>query len=164
MLFMAYFKSYPYNQPYFRYRSIETLFLRFVQLVFVWVNFALLFQVFMLVTQFTNPELTKKVGNYLTWKLDGTFKNDPDNIDIQTFLSSGKSMETLVEDAEVIRGKFYIGSMIAGGFLGHVIGLTLLNTVVFRKRQDYEPHKGDCFSCGRCMDYCPVEKTGNRGT
>jgi hypothetical protein len=58
----------------------ETLLLRFVQLAFVWVNFALLFQVFMLVTHFTNPELTKKVGNYLTWKLDGTFKNDPDNI------------------------------------------------------------------------------------
>jgi ferredoxin len=67
-------------------------------------------------------------------------------------------MQTLVEEANVIRGKFYAGSMIAGGFLGLVIGLTLLNTVVFRKRQDYEPHKGNCFSCGRCMDFCPVEK------
>lgn len=85
-------------------------------------------------------------------------KNDPDNIDVQTFLSSGKTMQTLVEDAEIIQHKFYTGSMIAGGFLGLVIGLTLLNTVVFRKRQDYEPHKGNCFSCGRCMDYCPVEK------
>ncbi|NCB08390.1 MAG: 4Fe-4S binding protein [Bacteroidia bacterium] len=85
-------------------------------------------------------------------------KNDLDNIDIQTFLSSGKSMQTLVEEATVIREKFYTGSMIAGGFLGLVIGLTLLNTVVFRKRQDYEPHKGNCFSCGRCMDFCPVEK------
>ncbi len=58
----------------------ETLFLRFVQLAFVWVNLALLFQVFMIVTYFTNPELTTKVGNYLTWKLDGTFKNNPDNV------------------------------------------------------------------------------------
>ena len=85
-------------------------------------------------------------------------KNDPDNLDIQTFLTSGKSMETLVEEAEIIREKFYAGSMIAGGFLGLVIGLTLLNTVVFRRRQDYEPHKGNCFSCARCIDYCPVEK------
>jgi NosR/NirI family transcriptional regulator, nitrous oxide reductase regulator len=85
-------------------------------------------------------------------------KNDPDNIDVQTFLASGKTMETLVEEADVIRGKFYAGSMIAGGFLGLVIGMTLLNTVVFRKRQDYVPHKGNCLSCGRCMDYCPVEK------
>ncbi len=85
-------------------------------------------------------------------------KNDPDNIDVQTFLASGKSMETLVEEAKVIQDKFYIGSMIAGGFIGLVIGITLLNTVVFRKRQDYEPHKGNCYSCGRCMDYCPIEK------
>lgn len=85
-------------------------------------------------------------------------KNDPENIDIETFLTSGKSMQTLVEEAEVIRDKFYIGSMIAGGFIGLVIGLTLLNTVVFRRRQDYEPHKGNCFSCSRCQDYCPVEK------
>jgi ferredoxin len=85
-------------------------------------------------------------------------KNDKDNIDVQTFLSSGKTLEVLVKEAEVIRSKFYIGSMIAGGFMGLVIGMTLLNTVVFRKRQDYEPHRGNCFSCARCMDYCPVEK------
>jgi ferredoxin len=85
-------------------------------------------------------------------------KNDKDNIDVQTFLSSGKTLETLVKEAEVIRHKFYIGSMIAGGFMGLVIGMTLLNTVVFRKRQDYEPHRGNCFSCARCMNYCPVEK------
>ncbi|QIA07520.1 4Fe-4S binding protein [Draconibacterium halophilum] len=85
-------------------------------------------------------------------------KNDPDNIDVQTFLASGKSMDELVNEATVIREKFYIGSMIAGGFMGLVIGITLLNTVVFRKRQDYEPHKGNCFSCARCVDYCPVEK------
>lgn len=85
-------------------------------------------------------------------------KNDPDNIDIQTFISTGKSMEKLVEEAKEIREKFYVGSLIAGGFLGLVIGLTLLNTVVFRKRQDYEPHKGNCFSCARCINYCPVEK------
>ena len=58
----------------------ETLALIFVQLLFVWVNLALAFQMFMLVTQFTNPELNTKVGNYITWKLDGTFKNDPDNV------------------------------------------------------------------------------------
>jgi ferredoxin len=85
-------------------------------------------------------------------------KNDLENLDVQTFLTSGKTLETLVKEAEVIRGKFYIGSMIAGGFLGLVIGMTLLNTVVFRKRQDYEPNKGNCLSCARCVDYCPVEK------
>jgi NosR/NirI family nitrous oxide reductase transcriptional regulator len=48
-----------------------------------------------------------------------------------------------------------------GGFVGLALGITLMNQVVFRRREDYEPHKGDCFSCGRCMDYCPVEKNIN---
>jgi hypothetical protein len=34
----------------------------------------------MLVTTFVNPKLNTKIGNYLTWKFDGTFKNNPDNI------------------------------------------------------------------------------------
>lgn len=85
-------------------------------------------------------------------------KNDTENIDIKTFMSSGKSFDTLVEEAKTIQAKFYTGGWIMGGFLGFVIGLTLLNQVIFRKREDYRANKGDCFSCGRCMDYCPVKK------
>ena len=48
--------------------------------------------------------------------------------------------------------------------LAVALGITLMNQVVFRRKEDYEPHKGDCFSCGRCMDYCPVEKSGVRTT
>ena len=54
--------------------------LRFAQLAFSWVIFALSFQVFMLVTTFVNPELSTKIGNELMWKFDGTFKNDPNTI------------------------------------------------------------------------------------
>jgi ferredoxin len=85
-------------------------------------------------------------------------KNDPNNIDVQTFLSSGKSMAQLVEDARMIRHKFYIGSWILGGFMGLVIGVTVLNQVVYRRHEDYTPNKTDCLSCGRCMDFCPVDK------
>jgi ferredoxin len=84
-------------------------------------------------------------------------KEDPDNIDIQTFLASGESFEMLVEEAGTIREEFRLGGWFAGGFLGLAIGFTLLSQVVFRKREDFEPHRGDCYSCGRCMDYCPVE-------
>jgi NosR/NirI family transcriptional regulator, nitrous oxide reductase regulator len=84
-------------------------------------------------------------------------KSDLKNIDVQTFLSSGKSMETLVEEAKVIRKKFMTGSIAIGAFLGLVIGMTLLNQVIFRRNEDYQPNRGDCYSCGRCMDYCPVE-------
>jgi polyferredoxin len=80
------------------------------------------------------------------------------DIDVVTFLSSGKSLQTLVSEAKVIQGKFRTGGWYLGAFIGLVIGLSLLNQVVFRKRSIYEANKGDCFSCGRCMDYCPVGK------
>jgi NosR/NirI family transcriptional regulator, nitrous oxide reductase regulator len=85
-------------------------------------------------------------------------RNDIKNLDVQAFLSSGKSMDTLVKEASVIRREFYYGGWWIGGFLGLVIGLTLLNQVVYRSRTDYQPNKSNCFSCGRCMSYCPVKK------
>ncbi len=84
--------------------------------------------------------------------------NDPDNLDIQAFLSAGKTLDSLVKDARIVQQKFRKGGWFMGGFIGLVIGITLLNQVVFRKRRDYQPNRGDCFSCGRCMDYCPVKK------
>jgi NosR/NirI family transcriptional regulator, nitrous oxide reductase regulator len=85
-------------------------------------------------------------------------KNDIKNLDVQAFLSSGKSMDMLVNEASAIRKEFYYGGWWIGGFIGLVIGLTLLNQVVYRSRTDYEPNKVNCFSCGRCMNYCPVKK------
>jgi len=26
-----------------------------------------------------------------------------------------------------------------------------------KRRTEYLPHKGKCYSCGRCFRYCPVE-------
>jgi ferredoxin len=84
-------------------------------------------------------------------------KADTKNIDIQTFLASGKTLESLVADAQVIRDKFYAGSMALGAFLGLVIGLMAMNQVIYRRREDYQANKGNCVSCGRCLDYCPVQ-------
>lgn len=84
-------------------------------------------------------------------------REDEENLDIQAFLKSGDTFEELVEKAAIIRERFRKGSMAMGGFIGLALGITLMNQVVFRRRDDYEPHRGDCFSCGRCMDYCPVE-------
>jgi hypothetical protein len=52
----------------------EKLFLGFVKLAFVWTIFALSFQVAMLTLTVVKPELATKIGNELTWKLDGRFK------------------------------------------------------------------------------------------
>jgi ferredoxin len=85
-------------------------------------------------------------------------KNDPLNIDVRTFMGSGKSTEQLVIEADAIRHKFYIGGWLLGGFMGLVIGTSLIGLSTFRKREDWEPNKTNCLSCGRCMDYCPVKK------
>ena len=46
----------------------------FIRLCLVWVMFDLTFQVTMLTLNYVKPELATKVGNELTWKLDGRFK------------------------------------------------------------------------------------------
>ena len=51
----------------------EKLFLGFVKLVFAWTVFALSFQVTMITLSYVRPELATKIGNELTWKLDGRF-------------------------------------------------------------------------------------------
>ena len=85
-------------------------------------------------------------------------KNDPNNLDVQTFLASGKSMDQLVAEAKLIRKKYHTGSWILGGFLGLALGLMLMNQFVVRRRTNFTPNKTGCYSCGRCMNYCPVKK------
>jgi len=85
-------------------------------------------------------------------------KNDPKNIDVRTFLSSGKTTEQLIQEARDIQKQFYWGGWILGGFMGLVVGSSLINLSKFRKREDWEPNKTNCLSCARCMDYCPVKK------
>lgn len=84
-------------------------------------------------------------------------KEDPDNIDVQEFLKSGTSMNELVQEASIVRGKFKTGSWILGAFLGLVIGVMVMNQFIMRERETYEPNRANCFSCGRCMEYCPVK-------
>lgn len=82
----------------------------------------------------------------------------PENIDVEAFKESGRTdKELFAEAAEKIK-EFKTGSMLVGGFIGLVIGLMLLGLSVYRYQKDYEPHKGECFSCARCMDFCPVDK------
>jgi ferredoxin len=85
-------------------------------------------------------------------------RSDQENLDVQAFLLSGKSMETLVQEASEIRKKFLYGGWILGGFFGLAFSLVFTGKTLFRYRKDYEPDKGNCVSCGRCMSYCPVGK------
>ena len=85
-------------------------------------------------------------------------REDEENLDVQAFLESGKTFDQLVEEASAKRDTFKRGGTALGGFLGLTLGITLMNQVVFRRKEDYEPHRVDCFSCGRCIDFCPVDR------
>jgi len=82
-------------------------------------------------------------------------------IEIDAFKTAGKSKQEQYMEAARIVNEFKTGSMILGGFLGLMLGITLLGLTRFYHRTDYVPNKGNCLSCGRCMDYCPVEKEAN---
>ena len=58
----------------------ETLFKGYLVLVFIWLGFALSFDLFMIGVHFTDENLEQKIANEIAWKIDGTFKNNPDNI------------------------------------------------------------------------------------
>ena len=45
----------------------------FARVALVWVIFALSFQVTMLTLSAANPKLAAKIGNELTWAMDGRF-------------------------------------------------------------------------------------------
>ncbi len=45
------------------------------------IGLAFLFQVFFVILQFSgNENLATQIANEITWRIDGTFKNNPDNI------------------------------------------------------------------------------------
>lgn len=79
-------------------------------------------------------------------------------IEIEAFRRSGQAIEDLYVEANAILDDFYIGAIWLGAFIGLVFGFTLAGLSLFRYREDYEPNKGTCLSCARCMDYCPVVK------
>jgi hypothetical protein len=59
----------------------DKLFMAFLYLVGVWILFALCFQMFFVYLEFSGKtELQRNIINWIEWRIDGTFKNSPENI------------------------------------------------------------------------------------
>jgi len=59
----------------------EKLFLGFLYLAIAWVITAVLFGISMAILEFAGKtETTRDVTNWISWRIDGTFKNSPENI------------------------------------------------------------------------------------
>jgi NosR/NirI family nitrous oxide reductase transcriptional regulator len=74
------------------------------------------------------------------------------------FHESSTSVETLLANGHSIRMNVRNGSLILGAFLAFVVIAKLVNLSSVRRRTDYEPDRGDCYSCARCSDACSVGK------
>lgn len=74
------------------------------------------------------------------------------------FHESSVTPEKLLADGAAIREKVRSGALILGAFMGLVVLFKLIELSSNRKRTDYEPDRGDCYSCARCSDACSVGK------
>jgi NosR/NirI family nitrous oxide reductase transcriptional regulator len=72
------------------------------------------------------------------------------------FKEAGKTEKELFADETRIHQRFRTGSLWVGIFLGLSLGLSLVSLATRTRRTGYTPHKGKCYSCGRCFSYCPV--------
>jgi hypothetical protein len=71
---MSYVKAFVLNVK-------EKALIAFVGLVGVWILFALCFQLFFVYLEFSGKhELQRNIVNWIEWRIDGTFKNSPENI------------------------------------------------------------------------------------
>lgn len=95
-------------------------------------------------------QLAEEVMNF-----DETSSIEP-SLEYTEYKGLGKSDEELFIEATDILHRFYIGAWILGAFIGLMIALTLAGLSINKHRTDYEPDNATCFSCARCMDYCPM--------
>jgi hypothetical protein len=59
----------------------DKVFMVFLSLAGLWIVFALCFQLFFVYLQFSGKEeLARNITNWIEWRIDGTFKNSPENI------------------------------------------------------------------------------------
>jgi NAD-dependent dihydropyrimidine dehydrogenase PreA subunit len=73
------------------------------------------------------------------------------------FRTTGRTSESLYQQATAIRGQFAVGGALLGAFIGLVAGGKLIALSVRRRRMEYEADPASCFACGRCYQYCPKE-------
>ena len=78
-------------------------------------------------------------------------------LESDTFRSTRTTTEELAQQARVVRQRFVWGSPVFGGFVMLTLTANFLWSFRRRRNTDYQPDRGECFSCGRCFSYCPRE-------
>ena len=74
------------------------------------------------------------------------------------FYTTHRPRADLYAEAEAVRHRFVWGSALLGIWVGLVVAVKLVHLSIRRTRTDYTPDRATCLSCGRCFEYCPVER------
>ncbi|MCL2710307.1 MAG: 4Fe-4S binding protein [Planctomycetaceae bacterium] len=73
-------------------------------------------------------------------------------------MQCGTPSEVVYARALKAEKRFKTAGMGLGAWMGLVIGILLVSSVIRRRRTDYEVDPARCFACGRCFWYCPNQK------
>jgi ferredoxin len=80
-----------------------------------------------------------------------------ESYEIKAYKASGKTEARVYAEASLVLKRFYVGGWLFGGFIGLAISLMIGGRMMPVYRTDYITNKGRCFSCARCVDYCPMK-------
>ncbi len=76
----------------------------------------------------------------------------------ETHRVSDETTAALHAKATLTRERFKVGGAWLGAFLALIVATKLIGLSMVARRNVFEPTKERCYSCGRCMPYCPVEE------
>jgi len=97
-----------------------------------------------------------RLAEQLRWEETGQTRTTTEAS--EAFRNSGRSPQALYAHAERLRRRFGIGGRLLGAWVGLVVGLKLVGLCIRRRRDEYQPDRAACVSCGRCFWYCPGEQ------
>ena len=84
--------------------------------------------------------------------------------EVEAFYSlPGSTVEALEAEAAATYGRFRLGMLLAGAFVG--LAIAVQGTVQVRRpvRYAFEVNQRTCLACARCVEYCPLEHKRRKG-
>jgi len=82
---------------------------------------------------------------------------DATTLESDAFRTTETTVEELSAQAAAVRRSFELATPLAGGLVMLVAGVGIVATFLRRRRDEYQPDRGECVSCGRCFSHCPRE-------
>lgn len=79
-------------------------------------------------------------------------------VETRAFRGARKPTAELFAEAAMIQDKFKTGTWILGAFLGLIFCMKFINLTRRHRQVDFDADNGTCFSCARCVSYCPIEQ------